>query len=225
MFEIDHKQRCDLGQLHALAGGAPARAPAAFLDSDAGLRAYSELGVAAAPPGTWHPLPIALAYAGWLDPALAARLAQATSQRIASLLPEFAAARALAVQCGLDGNQAILSAARAVQRTSGIDPVALLGVVGLRSDDVHFSATELGRHLGQTAREVNQRLAELGLQQRVGATWSPTHEGRQHAVVLDVGKQHGDGAPVTQLRWRVSVLGLLRPNDLLATDNERKTGT
>lgn len=225
MFELDQKQRCNLDQLHALAGGEDARAPAEFLACDAGRRAYSELAVSTPPAGTWHPLPIALAYAGWLDPALAARLAQATSQRIASLLPEFAAARSLAVQCGLDGNQAILSAARAVQRTSGIDPVALLGVVGLRSDDVHFSATDLGRHLGQTAREVNQLLAELGLQQRVGATWSPTLNGRQHSVVLDVGKQHGDGAPVTQLRWRVSALAFLRPDDLLHRAGNLKTDT
>jgi len=35
-------------------------------------------------------------------------------------------------------------------------------------------------------------------------------------VLVDVGKQHSDGAPVTQVRWRLSVLPLLDPADLLA---------
>lgn len=215
MFETDHKQRFDLSELHALAGGGQNRSPETFLASDAGRRAYSELGLADPPEGKWHPLAIALAYAGWLDPALTARLSMATSQRIATLLPEFTAARALAVQCGLDGNQAILSAARAVHRTSGVDPVQLLGVVGLEAEDVHFSVTELGRHLGKNAREVNLQLTDLGLQERIGATLRPTNEGRDHAVLLDVGKQHTDGSPITQLRWKMSVLPLLEPNDLL----------
>lgn len=130
------------------------------------------------------------------------------------LLTEFDAAHRLAVRCGLSGNQAVLSACRAVARTTGMNPLQLLGVDGLRAPDVHFAPGQLGRHLGIPAREVNLKLLSLGLQQRVDTAWVPTAEGRVHAVVLDVGKQHGDGAPVTQVRWKLSVLPLLAPRDL-----------
>lgn len=135
---------------------------------------------------------------------------------IAQLAAEFEAACSLAERCGLSGNQALLSAARAVAKTSGVDPIQLLGLTGLRGEQAHFSPRELGRHLGITAREVNLRLADLGLQRRVDATWVPTVVGRPFAVVLDVGKHHGDGAPVTQLRWTVGVLSKLDPGDLLS---------
>lgn len=135
---------------------------------------------------------------------------------MAELLPEFDAAHRLALRCGLSGNQAVLSACRAVARTSGLDVMQLLGIEGLRTPDVHFAPGQLGRHLGLPAREVNLKLAALGLQVRVDSVWAPTAEGRLHAVVLDVGKHHGDGAPVTQVRWKLSVLPLLAPDDLLA---------
>lgn len=135
---------------------------------------------------------------------------------MAGLLSEFDAAHRLAVRCGLSGNQAVLSACRAVARTSGLDPLQLLGVDGLRAPDVHFAPSQFGRHLGISARQVNLKLASLGLQARLDDTWVPTAKGRDHAVVLDVGKHHGDGAPVTQLRWKLSVLTLLAPDDLLA---------
>ncbi len=134
---------------------------------------------------------------------------------IAHLAAEFEAACGLAERCGLSGNQALLSAARAVAKTSGVDPIQLLGLTGLRGEQAHFSARELGRHLGITAREVNLRLAEIGLQRRVDTTWVPTAAGQPFAVILDVGKHHSDGAPVTQLRWTMGVLSKLDPGDLL----------
>jgi len=135
---------------------------------------------------------------------------------LAQLVAEFDAACALAVRCGLSGNQAILSASRAVAKTSGQDPIRLLGITGLRAEHVHISPRELGQHLGLTAREVNNRLSEAGMQRRIGGAWVPTPAGREHAVILDVGKSHGDGSPVTQVRWTVGVLAALDPGDMFA---------
>lgn len=135
---------------------------------------------------------------------------------LARLLPEFEAACALAARCGLTGNQLVLSASRAVARTHGLDPLQLLGMTGLPGGEIHLSPSELGRHLKMTPRQVNAELERLGLQVRVEGIWSPTVEGRPHAVVVDVGKQHSDGAPVTQVRWRLSVIRFLDPTDLIA---------
>src|SRR5690625_1525513 len=135
---------------------------------------------------------------------------------IADVLSEFDAACALAARCGLSGNQLLLSASRAVAKTSGVDPLQLLGVTGLEGAHVHFTPRQLGRHLGMTAREVNLRLFSLGMQDRISGTWVPTEAGTEHAVLLDVGKHHGDGTPVTQLRWKLSILSVLDPADMLA---------
>lgn len=137
---------------------------------------------------------------------------------LARIVPEFEAACALAARCGLSGNQMVLSAARAVSRTHGLDPLTLLGIDGLEGAAPHFAPGQLGRHLGRTAREVNAELERLGLQLRIDGTWAPTAEGRAHSVLVDIGKQHSDGAPVTQVRWRLSVLALLDPDDILAAD-------
>jgi|GEM_PF-5976471 hypothetical protein len=151
-----------------------------------------------------------------LHRAFALRSSRVQAGPLGRLLPEFEAACAIAARCGLSGNQLLLSAARAVARTHGLDPLQLLGLHGLEGDAPHFAAGQLGRHLGKTAREVNADLERLGLQVRIDGVWTPTAEGRAHAVLVDVGKQHSDGAPVTQVRWRLSVLPLLDPADLLA---------
>lgn len=135
---------------------------------------------------------------------------------IAKLLSEFEAACALAARCGLSGNQLVLSACRAVSKTSGVDPMQLLGLSGLEGASVHVSPRQLGRHLGMSARDVNLRLAGLGMQERISGTWVPTAAGQDHAVVLDVGKHHGNGTPVTQLRWKLTILSVLDPADMLA---------
>ena len=43
-----------------------------------------------------------------------------------------------------------------------------------------------------------------------GDVWEVTDAGREFARILDTGKKHGSGVPVTQIKWSPTVLPLLR---------------
>ena len=119
---------------------------------------------------------------------------------------------------GFKGNQALLSANRAVKQRYDIDCLELMGAVHLISDDneIHLTPTEVGKELGSvSARKVNKILEEMGLQQPFRDAkgklrqWEPTADGLHYTVLKDTGKQHSDGTPVQQLFWKKSVLRIL----------------
>ena len=128
------------------------------------------------------------------------------------------AAIRMAKTFGFEGNQALLSANRAVKQRYDIDCLELMGAVHLISDDneIHLTPTEVGKELGSvSARKVNKILEEMGLQQPFRDAkgklrqWEPTADGLHYTVLKDTGKKHSDGAPVQQLFWKKSVLQLL----------------
>lgn len=164
----------------------------------------------------WAPAPIAAAFAASFDTALSVRLVRDEIRSLGTLLSEFEAACELGAQAGLTGNQLSISASQAVAKRHGISPTDLLGIASFEAPDSirHFSPTQLGRHLGITAKELNALLAHNGLQERFASEWVVTAIGKKYAVMVDVGKRHGSGVPVTQLRWRQTVLSVLSPNDL-----------
>ena len=123
----------------------------------------------------------------------------------------------LAGLLGFEGNQGRLYADKLVKRQLGIGPMELLGVTGLvnQEQELHYTATELGKKHGMSANSMNKLLAQVGLQRRFEyATgkhrWELTPEGRKHGVILDTAKRHSDGTPVQQIRWRESVLQVLQ---------------
>ena len=134
--------------------------------------------------------------------------------RITLLSSEFEGAKRLARSCGIaDENQVLLSANRILQRRYGAAPLEMTErqMLPSNSQEVHRNPTEIGEELGGlSGKRVNALLFFAGMQIKRGDRWEPTELGKPHCVIVDVGKRHTDGAPVTQLRWRSSVIPLLR---------------
>lgn len=109
---------------------------------------------------------------------------------------------------GITGNQLALALDRVVQSKTGESPLALSGVELVRPQQKRLATpTELGKPIGLSAVKVNKVLEERGLQTKVAGQWVPTSKGLEAgATVLDTGKKHGSGTPVTQLKWPLDVL-------------------
>jgi hypothetical protein len=131
----------------------------------------------------------------------------------------------LARMAGLVGNQALLSANAATAKLTGIDALKMLGSPALLApqNDALLTPTEIGRRTGiGSPRAVNARLCLLGLQWQFKDTkdrpyYEPTDAGlAAGAVMQDVGKSHGDGTPVRQLKWASSIIGFLKGKESAA---------
>lgn len=151
------------------------------------------------------------------DSAIQASAANDATLPVERLLPaaadSFDAAKRIAEGLGLEGNQAVLSANRMVKGAIGVDVMQLAGVTHLinEAQELAYTATELGAKFDMSAVSMNKLLAECGLQRnfqyRPGKKrWEVTPDGKPFAVIVDTGKQHSDGAPVQQIRWKESVL-------------------
>ncbi len=134
---------------------------------------------------------------------------------IAALKLSPIAARA-AKAFGFKGNMATLSADNAVRRITGSSPLALFGQSALKAEDQDalLIVTEIANRLGIKAREVNPLLTKSGLQTEYRDAkgklcYEMTETGKAFGVFVDTGKNHGDGAPVRQLKWRASVVTFL----------------
>lgn len=138
---------------------------------------------------------------------------QRQTPRLPILAQEYRAALALARMAGVVGNAGRISADQVVRKLGYQSPLALLGVdLVNEAQERNITPTEIGKILvtALSARATNELLAAKGLQKRLGDAWVPTTTGEAFAVLLDTGKRHSDGAPVTQLKWRTGVLDRLR---------------
>lgn len=117
---------------------------------------------------------------------------------------------------GLKGNQAILSADRATRMLEGQSPLTLLGVELIsESKENLLTATDLGATLNLSAVKPNQLLETSGFLKsyrdlKDKKQWELTDKGKPYAELLDTGKKHSNGAPVTQIKWRSGVANLLQ---------------
>ncbi|KQQ40432.1 hypothetical protein ASF61_06675 [Duganella sp. Leaf126] len=109
---------------------------------------------------------------------------------------------------GIDKNAAAIGANQIITAQTGVNLLALAGQQHMPTPDqkICFTPTELGKRFCQSAIRFNQRLLDAGLQESIAGHWVPTEKGRQHAVVLDTGKAHGNGTPIQQVKWKDSVL-------------------
>lgn len=130
---------------------------------------------------------------------------------------EFLVLKRMAELFGLTHNRALISANIALRKRTGIDFQAELGVKLIAEDNSNYLlATEIGERLGlgtgrKAARHANLLLAEEGFQfKNERNEWRPTEKGRAYAVILDTGKAHHDGSMVQQLRWKESVISMLK---------------
>ncbi|USE36757.1 Rha family transcriptional regulator [Endozoicomonas sp. SCSIO W0465] len=114
---------------------------------------------------------------------------------------------------GLNGNQAMLAADRMVKKRLDFSPLEEMGHPALIAPVKAplYTVTELGKLSDPvfSAVNMNLHLHDHGLQVRVGDQWTPTDKGKPFCEMLDVGKHHGDGTPVKQLKWYASVLPTL----------------
>jgi phage regulator Rha-like protein len=116
---------------------------------------------------------------------------------------------AAAKSYGFEGNQATISADRAVKTMTGVSPLALMGAeLKKEVQALNLTPTEIGKQLSPpiSAIKVNKRLEALGYQEKLGDSWVPTQKGKPYAVFIDTGKKHSDGTPITQLKWFDTIL-------------------
>lgn len=119
---------------------------------------------------------------------------------------------------GLQGNQIALALDRMVKKETGVSPIESSGVMLVNPGNSQLlTPRAVGRMLkpGRSAQAVNKLLESMGLQRcvrdaRGHCLWEPTDAGLQAgATMVDVGKRHGGGAPVCQLRWPASIAATL----------------
>ena len=139
-------------------------------------------------------------------------LLKGSSPKIKESLVVFETLKTFGSHFGLVGNQLLLSANKGTRELSGIDPMSLLGVTHLVSESQEkiLTPTEIGKQLGLSSRKVNLRLQELGLKKKLGESWSVTDEGKKYSVMLDTTKKHSGGTPIQQIKWKESVIELLK---------------
>ena len=120
---------------------------------------------------------------------------------------------AMAKAMGLKGNQAILSADRAVKKLTGESPLILLEITHLSApvQEQVFTPTQIGNMLTPplSPRAVNRLLIDKGLQVKVAGQYCLTKKGEKLAELFDVGKRHSDSTAVKQIKWYQSVISLL----------------
>lgn len=131
---------------------------------------------------------------------------------------DFDAYHHLARAFGLEGNQALLKADKAVKKLHNISPMALLEIE-LKSPDNEalLIVTEVGKKLDPpvSAKNVNLHLAAMGFQERVEYRtgkfeWRLTEKGKAYGSYLDTGKVHSNGTPIQQIKWKESIIPLMQ---------------
>ena len=110
---------------------------------------------------------------------------------------------------GVTGNQLALALDNVYKAETGMSVLAVAGIQLVSPVQEHlFTPTELGGMLGGlSGKTVNHMLADAGLQYRLpDGKWVLTELGKQYGVILDTGKRHSAGTPITQLKWYQNVL-------------------
>lgn len=117
------------------------------------------------------------------------------------------ATRMILDAAGVKDNQLALALDRVATHYTGESLLALSGIV-LEAPTKHqlLTPTEIGKHFGVSAREVNKILCETGYQIKEGKNYEPTENGEPYAVMQETGKWHSNGTPVRQLKWESSFL-------------------
>lgn len=131
---------------------------------------------------------------------------------------EFEAYKRVADAFGLSRNAALIAADNAVARDYGISFKEKLQIT-LQADgnEVPMLVSAIGAELGigggvqKRGKVVNDMLAGMGLQVKSSnGEWMPTEAGAPYAFVAQTGKKHRNGTPVTQVKWRSSIIPLIQ---------------
>ena len=108
---------------------------------------------------------------------------------------------------GITGNQLIIALNNMYRTYSGKNALEA-GDIQLEAPTKNqiLTPTEIGKYFGIKAQRVNEILADAGYQHKVFGKWEALPSGEPYAVMQDVGKNHGNGTPVRQLKWDSSIL-------------------
>ncbi len=136
-----------------------------------------------------------------------------------AIIPETLYAwKAVAEYYGLSGNQAILSAERAVTTRLGFSPMQEIGITHIIANETGrvYTPTDLGQLMTPplSAVKFNLLLESADLQKKELGSWLPTDEAEGLFEWADTGKKHSNGTPVKQLRWFKTVLNHLQARPL-----------
>jgi prophage antirepressor-like protein len=117
---------------------------------------------------------------------------------------------------GFTGNQALLSANKATEVTTGVNCQLLLGVEFVADKKEHaITPSDIGVRLGGISGiKANQILKDAGFQidnrtAKNAIYWTPTDKGNPYAQLTDTHKKHSDGTPIKQVKWYESVIDLI----------------
>lgn len=122
-------------------------------------------------------------------------------------------ARLVFESANLTGNQMTIALDRIYRSVTGSSALqeANLPLEAPRKE-VMLTPTQIGEDLvpPMKARDVNSLLQQHGYQRKINGMWQPTEKGSPICTMLDVGKRHSKGTPVTQLKWYSSVVDTLQ---------------
>lgn len=117
---------------------------------------------------------------------------------------------------GFVGNQAVLSANRAITQFTGVNLLEAMGQTALIAPDNQplLTSSDIALRLGIGKLAANPLLIDCGFQtghrdHKNRLYYELTEEGQKYGVVLDTGKKNGDGTPVRQIKWSAAVLPIL----------------
>jgi len=119
----------------------------------------------------------------------------------------------VALAIGCDQNTAAISANQAIIKLTHVNLLETIDkthLVAPNQEAVYLTPTEIGKQVGISNQKVNAKLAQLGLQVKVGEHWQPTPSGQEFSRILDTGKRHNSGTPVPQMKWSSAVVDLLK---------------
>ena len=116
-------------------------------------------------------------------------------------------ARIIFESAGIKGNQCALALDRVYRSYTGRSALDTGNItLTAPTNNQLLTPTDIGRRFGLKAKRVNQILAGAGFQHKVNDTWEAIGRGNDYAVMVDVGKKHGNGTAVRQLKWDSSIL-------------------
>lgn len=116
---------------------------------------------------------------------------------------------------GFKGNQHVLATDKAVKALTGQSPLELIGETHLVAENKMqiFTPTQIGELFEPklSGKKINELIAQLGYQEKIGSSWCATSKGENLCEVLDTGKKHSTGVPIKQIKWYPSVIDDIKP--------------
>jgi hypothetical protein len=138
---------------------------------------------------------------------IVARKVEYSENDLKPIAPQINAALEIAKAFGLEGNQAILTANKAVKKLTGVDCLELMDLKALPAPEqqLEYNSTDFGKLYagGVRANVINCMMELLGIfrsfrDSKNNLKWEITEEGKKYALYKDVEKKAG-GVPIKQI--------------------------